>query len=262
MASSLYSGAWLRQTITQKGEPILNQRDPMHLQPSDGGPDPYYVDGSHAPAMPVQLVDGQITQTNVPSRYVDQTPYGDPNHGLGDQPGIDYDVARELGNAMREIDEGSVSQRGYSTIIGSEGIYRVTVVQNDVQDGGDSPETVAIRYEQGVGTPSDFAARPNKRTQRWRDRPIDFHRYDVIPRPLLVKEAEPPQNLPAYLDGAPWATPYPTNGPGTDHPDNWAIPQDRRTPRQFNESMTVDGTDETGSTGYLSGDFGLTTWGL
>jgi hypothetical protein len=262
VASSLYTGAWLRKALSQTGEPLLNQRDPAHETPDDGGPDPYYVDGSHAPAMPVELTDGQILQPNVPARYVDQTPYGDPNHGLGDQPGIDYDVARDLGNAMREIDEGSVSARGYAPMIGSEGIYQVTVVRNDVQDGGDSPETVAIRYEQGVGTASDFAARVNTRIQRWRDRPIDFHRYDVVPRPLLVKQAEPPQNLPAYTDGAPWATPYPTNGEGTDHPDNWQIPQDRRTPRQFNESATIDGTEDTGSTGYASADFGLTTWGL
>lgn len=253
-----YQGAWRRQTITQKGEPLLNQRDPMHLVPDDGGPDPYYVDGTHQPAMPVELVDGQIEQGNVAAMFVDDTPYGDPNHGLGDQPGIDYAVARELAGAMRQVDEGSVSARGYSPMIGSEGIYRVDLIRNNVEDGGDSPETVAIRYEQGVGTPSDFAARTNTRIQRWRDRPIDMHWWEVVPRPLVVKQAEPPQNLPGYLDGAPWATPYPTSGPGTDHPDNWQIPQDRRAPRQFNESETIDGTEAD----YSSGDYGLTTWGL
>lgn len=252
-----YAGAWKKATIDQRGqaEPLVAPLDPAHLSPHDD-PDLNYVDesGNLMPGLPDDLIGGQYEQPSVPVLYLDRTPE-DPEFGPGDQPGISYAQARALAGQWQQIDTGAVAAREYESPGRREGTYEVIRVQNG-DNAGDSPETVGLRWDTGVGSPTDFAARNNTRIQRWRDRWIDMHWWTEEMRPLPVANAKTAPYLP-FVGQRTSSTVSPYEGNLITDPDNWQVPQERRAPRDWDEQLTTDGTDYDQAT-----DFGLTVWGL
>lgn len=248
------SGAWKTQTRVRERVPLVQQIDPQHISP-DTVQDVAYVDTTGAPYVPAELIDGQYEQAPVPSMYVDLTPVDDHEFGVGDQPGIDQREARDLGGRARSVDMGAVSATSYAPKVARDGTYEVLRVRNHDNDGA-SPATVALRNETGVGVASDFAARPNTRIQRWRDRFIDMHWWDASMRPLPVTTAKVAAEMPEVANRSQWVSPFAGNQV---QPGPWQEPQERRTPRSWDEGMTTDGTQQLA---LSEQHFGLPMWGL
>jgi len=187
--------------------------------------------------------------------YLDRTPL-DPQWGVGDLPGVDQAQGRAIGTAMRELDYGAVAAERYENPGRREGTYEVMRVQNGDEDGA-SPDTVAIRWDTGVGSPFDLDARSNIRITRWRDRFIDMHRYGVEWRSLPDAFAKTAPELP-YVPQRTASTVSPYQGNLVTDPRNWQTPQERRGTRAWDETTTTDGTDQP----LADQAFGLTSWGL
>lgn len=251
-----YAGAW--KTRTQQpvpAAPLVPGLDPDHLHPTDDQ-DPNYVDSTGQPGLPVDIEGGQYEQlTSVPVLYLDRTPT-DHEWGVGDLPGVTQGQARRVGNTMREIDFGAVAAKEYENPGRREGTYEVLRVQNGDEDGA-SPETVNIRWDTGVGSPYDADARSNIRITRWRDRFIDMHWWATEWRALPDNTAKTAPELP-YVADRTASTVSPYKGNLVEDPRNWQTPQERRGVRQWDDSMTTDGTDQP----LAEMAFGLSTWGL
>lgn len=250
-----FTGAWRKQTITQPSVPLVQPIDPEHLTP-ENEQDANYVDTTGAPYLPTDIEDGQYVQTNVPSRYLDRTPL-DPNFGVGDLPGVSYAEARRISGIAHQLDTGAVAAREHEPAGRREGTYEVLRVQNEPLDGA-SPETVAIRWQTGAGSPYDPDARRNIRITRWRDRTIDMHWWTEQMRPLPVANAKTSRTLPV-VENRTASNLSPYAGNVIEHPDNWQTPQERRAPRTWDEGMTTDGTEPNPLAAQA---FGLTMWGL
>ncbi len=248
-----FAGAWRKQTVRQPDVPLVQPTDPRHLVP-ENEQDANYVDTTGAPYLPSEIEDGQYVQGNVPALFLDRTPL-DPNFGVGDLPGVSHAEAREIAGDVHQLDFGAVAQREWESPGRREGTYEVTRVQNVPMDGA-SPITVDIRSNIGAGSPYDPDARRNVRIQRWRDRTIDMHWWSEQMRPLPVANAKTAPELPA-LSGGPTVSPYAGNL--ITDPRNWQTPQERRTPREWDEGMTTDGTEPNP---LAQQAFGLTMWGL
>lgn len=247
------SGAWKIATLTQRGEPLHQPTDPQHSRPVDVQ-DVDFVDTTGAPYVPEEWTDGSYLQPSVASPYVDQTPQ-DHEFGVGDQPGIDQAQARELAGRAHQVDMGAVAAHHYASARSFDGTYQVRRVENH-DLAGDSPQTVEITERTGVGTAHDPDARRSVRIQRWRDRTIDMHRFEPGMRPLAVRNAKPVTTLPEVANRSAWVSPF--QGNVIEHADNWQTPQERRTPRSWDDGMTTDGTDQP----LAAQSFGLTGWGL
>lgn len=245
------SGAWKVATLRQRGEPLVQPRDPAHSQPVDEQ-DADFVDTTGAPHVPLYWDDNGLFQPlPAPSPFVDTTPQSH-GFGVGDQPGIDQGDARELAAYAHNVDRGTFAATHYAAPGDYVGAYSVLRVRNH-DNVGDSPAMQDLAERTGVGTPTDPDARRNVRIQRWRDQPIDMHWHGVQMRPLPVANARTAQPLPVVAHRQPWVSPF---GAHTiDHPDNWETPQERRTPRNWAEGTTGDGTAEPAM-------FGLGTWGM
>lgn len=251
-----YAGAWKKATQQPvKRAPLVPGIDPDHITP-ENEQDPNYVDTTGGPGLPTDVEGGQFEQDpRVPVLYLDQTPV-DHEWGVGDLPGVTQAEARRIGTAMRELDFGAVAANEYENPGRREGTYEVLRVQNGDNDGA-SPETVAIRWDTGVGSPYDLDARSNIRITRWRDRFIDMHWWATEWRALPDTHAKLAPELP-YVANRTATTVSPYEGNLITDPMNWQTPQERRGTRDWDESMTTDGTGQP-----LAGQaYGLTTWGL
>lgn len=250
-----YAGAWKRATLGPvKREPLVPGIDPAHLTP-ENEQDANYVDTTGGPGLPVDVTGGQFEQGSPPVLYLDRTPV-DHEFGVGDLPGVDQAQARAIGNAARSMDFGAVAAESFVNPGRREGTYEVLRVMNGDEDGA-SPITNEIRWDTGVGSPYDPDARSNTRIQRWRDRFIDMHWWNVEWRALPDQFAKTAPELP-YVANRTATTVSPYQGNLVTDPQNWQTPQERRGTRDWDESMTTDGTDQP----MAGAAFGLTTWGL
>jgi hypothetical protein len=251
-----FAGQWKTKTQQPvKAAPLVPGLDPDHLTP-ENQQDANYVDTTGGPGLPTDVEGGQFEQNpRVPVLYLDQTPV-DHDWGVGDLPGVTHAEGRRIGTAMRELDFGAVAAEDYVNPGRREGTYEVQRVQNTDLDGA-SPATVEIRWDTGVGSPYDLDARSNIRITRWRDRWIDMHWWATEWRALPDKTAKTAPEL-GYVQNRTSTTVSPYQGNLITDPRNWQTPQERRGTRDWDESMTEDGTAEP----LADQMFGLTSWGL
>jgi hypothetical protein len=248
------TGAWKKQRNKEVRVPLQAPIDPDHSNPENQA-QVLWNDTTGAPSLPVDVEGGQFEQGNVVGGPLDMTPQ-DHDFGYGVEPGFTTEQAQAVRGYAGELDYGSVAQRLYAAPEDRDGHYDVSVVSNHPLDGT-SPETVDIRWNTGVGSPNDSLyggqSHPNKRIQRWRDRYIDMHWWGVDMNPSVARHSRGTAVLPEVANRNQYVSDE--EGHVILHPDNWEVPQERRTPRAWDESMTVDGSEQPDS-------FGLGNWGL
>src|SRR6188472_1469721 len=109
MADTTYRGAWGKAAGTRLVTPLHQPLDPAHSNPDVETPD-IEVDTTGAPTLPMDLIDGQYLQPPVAGGPLDMTPM-DHSVGVGAQPGVSYDLAREIGLIAHETDLGAYEAR-------------------------------------------------------------------------------------------------------------------------------------------------------
>lgn len=254
MADTTYRGAWGKATRTNLVTPLHQPLDEAHSNPDVEVPD-IEVDTTGAPTLPMDLIDGQYLQPPVTGGPLDMTPM-DHSVGVGAQPGVSLDVAREIGVLAHEVDMGSVESRledvpQTGTRLGEYHVEDVRTLPNN----GDSPDFPEIRYDSGVGVASDPFARSSWRIQRWTDGEIDWHRWATEYRPRFLRNSNGSMAYAPPAVGAPWLSPF---GSGEIvYQDDYQPSQERRAPRGWDEQDTVDVVGVP-----MAADFGLPTWGL
>lgn len=272
MAYSSY--AWSKPSEPTPTVPLKPGIDPEHLTPTpdlDNDPQPWQSSVS-APAFADDYYTDPSVAGGVPSGFgpVDMTPgqtageapgeYGVPpirsENGVGVGPGITQAEASEIRGRLQSQDFGAVAAHQYHPLTDRfDGDGPHVALISDEPGLGDSPAT--LQYQRtGVGQPNDPNARIGKRNKRWWDRVWDMHWFDVEYRPMTVKQAYTAQSQPAVSNPTQIDSPYPTSAtynPGT--PDSFVSPQLRRTPVQWDQPITTDGS-------YSAGVEQVTSWGL
>jgi hypothetical protein len=264
-----YSGAWLRQTSATLPHPfVVTPADADHGAATEhaalapGGFANWQQD-TLVPTLPVELMGDQLLMLPVPGTVArDWTPITHDGDNTGQGHGLDVLQAQDIRTQMTDEDLGGYSSRRYQNPGGQDGSYHaVTTYDND--NDGDSPDTPALRFNSGVSEPSDPFARTGKRIVRWRERVIDKHMWEDEYRASPVRNAWTPPNAAPQQNGNQYASPYPFYGYngqyGIGSPDQFLTPVTRRSPQQWDVSMTTDGTEQQAQ---AQTGFGLTPWGL
>lgn len=261
-----YSGAWRRRTAERHGgatvqpPPMHAGLDPEHLHPTpepEPGPIPW-VSTVPGDPVPAEALGG-------PPGLPDPSGIGpvadDDGAHLGVLPGLSLAEAQAARGAAHMTDDGSVAVTGWTHSPDVDGTPHLDEVRYAYGDG-DSPETLRLQRT-GVESPLDPGARRGKRVRRWWDRYIDMHRYQPEFPPKLVRNARPaatayPPPEPTQRDSQ-----LPTIQAAIDavtSPDRFVAPMLRRTPRDWQETDTTDGTPVVPVNAPSA--FGLTTWGI
>lgn len=249
---------WVAARQAQAVPGFVQPTDPQHGQPApDMVPGQItWVADTLVPTLPPELMGDQMLQLPVMGGPLDLEPQSHA-YGLGGGPGLDELQTQQVTDRWHEQDRGATAARRYQPVAARDGAYHVDIIPDG--DADTSPETVALRHETGVGRPNDPHARRAQRIWRWRERFIDRHMWGTSKRPAYLRNAYTPPitdaptsqySSPFPGGGVPWAT----GGMGT--PDKLVAPQERRTPRPWDEAFTVDATDR------AAADHGLGSWGL
>lgn len=261
--TSPYSGSWARAASapTTAVVPVHAPIDPQHATPD---PDPNlapgqpaaWVNAAPAPILPDALMPMAAPELAAGFGPVDQTP-DDPLFGMGSGHGLTTLEAQDLSGRWHNVDEGAVAAHAYVHPRMSDTTVHLDVIPDMIGDGA-SPAT--LQYEStGVGVPTDPEARRASRIRRWYQRYIDMHRYTVDRRPSLGQSTPPQQVSPP--GNSPYVSPFATStGYYAAPPDRFVVPQTRRAPGQWDESLATDGTAAT-MVGATT-DYGLTRYGL
>jgi hypothetical protein len=247
-----------------KAEPwpaLVAPLDPQHEDPNPNlvAGQVNWVADTLVPMLPDELIGDQYLQLPVVGGPLDMEPETH-TYGVGPGPGLSDEQNRAVMERWHTTDRGAPEARRWQPQAARDGSYSVDVVPDG--DGGASPATVALRHETGLGEPNDPHARRGYRIQRVRSRWIDRHMWGVAKRPVHLRNAYVDPSQPQEALGQ-YVTPFPggtagwsgRDGMGTT-PDQAVMPQERRTPRPWDEGYTTDGTVATGA------GFGLGSWGL
>lgn len=259
MPRSWHDRPWLVATQQRPWPALVAPRDPQHGTP-DANIVPQqlnWVADTLAPTFPDEMIGDQYLQLPVMGGPHDMEPESHA-YGVGPGPGLDDAENRIVTGRWHEQDRGATEARRWQPQAARDGSYNVDVVPDE--DGFSSPSTVALRHETGLGQPNDPHARRGYRIQRFRDRFIDRHMWGVSKRPAYLRNAYVDPGQPRDALG-PYVSPYVGGGGGSGRhgigsPDQLVMPQERRTPRPWDEGFTTDGTAQQGA------EFGLGSWGL
>jgi hypothetical protein len=223
--------------------------DQRHLVPQDEDQEGWYQD-TRVPSLPDVLDGEQGGPGYAGGGPVDLTPW---DHGDGGPRGngLTTEEAQEIRSVYHEIDQGSYAAHTWNVQAARDGEYNVDVVPDMVGDGT-SPETLTYQV-QGVGAPTDPYARPGRRIQRWRDRFIDRHFWEASSGPTATRNAYTAPAKAAQGNGNQTTSPYEANTIRLT--DQFVAPQNRITPRPWDQPITT-----TGDLG--TNEAGLPTWGL
>lgn len=240
---------------------LVAPTDVQHL-----APDPELVPGqvtwvadTLVPSLPDDMMGDQFLQLPLVGGPLDMEPVSHA-YGLGVGPGLSDAENRAVTGPWHAEDKGSVQSRRWQATAARDGSYNVDVVPDEA--GDTSPQTVTLRHVTGVGQPNSPDARTGYRIQRWRDRYIDRHMWGAEKRPVYLRNAYVSPALPAppASPASQYTSPYPGGGWsgqwGMGTPDQLVMPQERRTPRPWDESATTDPSSR------AVADHGLGSWGL
>jgi hypothetical protein len=230
--------------------------DPEHLNPTpepEPGPIPW-VSTAPGPAIPEAALGGDV---ELPSPWgIGPTYEPEPGRTVGVLPGVSLEEAQRIRGAAHGQDDGSYAANEWTHVYDRDGTPHLDVTEQ-TPGMGTSPSTVAVRNVTGVESPLDPGARRGRVMRRWMDRRIDMHRYEPQFPPKTVRNVTTAQVQPAPANHTQRDSPFATvvsSLAGMAPPDRWVEPQLRRTPRDWQETATTDGT-------VPGGVFGLGSWG-
>lgn len=255
-----YSGAWRRNVVNEPKVRLVAPVDPQHLTPDPNPGQPVnWVSDTIVPALPDELLGDQLLQLPfVHHGPIDNTPE-DHAYGMAPGPGMKTLAAQDERMEWHEDDRGAVAARRFISPGSRDGSWNVDIIP-DTDNRGDSPTTVALRNLTGLEHPeNDPYARRARRIWRWRDRWIDRHMWGAEYRPLRIPNAYSAPSQAAQSNGDQYTSPAPTlawsGQAGIGTADQFVVPQERRTPRPWDEPMTGDALGG-------AANYGLGSWGL
>lgn len=218
-----YAGAWKRR---QSGAPIMVPpfHDPIAAEHNNPEPDvnPDWRSTVVAPTLPDEIDGGYFETLSYEGFGPVYEPV--PETTVGRQPGLSPDDMRAVMGAAHSTPDGAAAALHWDPELNRDGAPHLAEIRGDMTDV-DSPSTVALRYVTGPESPSDPNARRHLRRQRWYDRYIDMHRWEVKHAPKRVKTART-----AQAQYAP-ATPTQIDSPyASAVVDQGAAPPDRQVP--------------------------------
>lgn len=250
-----FTDGWKRAQQTQRDPKLHNQLDPAHENPQNEE-QIWWLDTSNAPGMPSDVEDTQESiGTPAPHGYIDQTPQGG-DFGMPAFAGLTLEEGQAIRGVAHSQDFGAPAARKYTSPPNRDGDLNIGIVVAPEYEGNPAEQN-NIRYVTGVGTEYDGGnSVHNKRMKRWRDRPIDFHWWQVEMNPSYVRQATPAVTKPQVTDGRNQTmSPYGA-GEIIYTGDSFLAPMERRTPEPWDTSLIESGTPAPGA------DFGLGSWGL
>jgi hypothetical protein len=211
-----------------------------------------------SPVLPSDLYPVDAAGLPTGDGPVDQTPQ-DHLYGAGAAPGLDPLAAIDDASPWRMADDGAVAATHWRPAKNMDGAPHLDVVTDMIGDG-DSPASLQL-LRTGVGQPNDPLARLAKRQKRWYERYINFHRFDVQPRPLVPHYAKPAQGVPVVPGRTQYESPFGNvvlEDVGVR--DRFVAPLVRRQPGPWDEPISTDGAAST--VAGVPGAYGLTRYGL
>jgi hypothetical protein len=240
--------------------PIKPAIDPEHLAPTAT---PEFVNmapiwqGFAMPEVPQEYESGEHPSPVGGGGPVDMTP-DSPEFGVGGGPGLTTIESQQVRTGLMSLDYGAVAARTTEPLTDRhDGSGPHADFYTDESAAFDSPQTLQLKRT-GVGQPNDPYARTASRFWRWWDRTIDFHRYDVVYRPMVARTAYTAQAQPAVPDGTQYDSPYATAATVYSGPqDRFVVQEVRRIPTPFDQNAAIDPTQAVDSSVY-----GLQVWGL
>jgi hypothetical protein len=255
-----YTGAWKRSTIVEPKTRLVQPTDPQHLEPDPNPGQPRnWVADTLMPSLPDELLGDQLLQLPLlTSGPIDRTPE-DHAYGMGRGAAQTTFQSQDERGEWHGDDRGAVEARRYIAAGSRDGSWNVDIIA-DTNNVGDSPQTVARRNLTGLEHPeNDPYARRAQRIWRWRDRWIDRHMWGAEYRPVRIPNAYTAPAQAPQSNGDQYTSPAPTlawsGRAGIGSGDQFVTPQERRTPRPWDEPMTTDAIGGTSN-------FGLGSWGL
>lgn len=255
------SGNWFVNAQPGKVVPLHGQRDPQHAHPDDApleiGRSDLDRDGPPAPDLPAYL----LSPPDAPlgnGYTLDYTPY-DHGDGLGTNPAQPREVSQVQAESFRSEDTGTPDYIRYThapNILSGDPRdqpYQLAMVTNTPLDG--EPVGQVDMQRAGVGAPHDHGlSRLSRRQKRWRDRYIEYHRFEPVMQPNRTKTAKTGMVTRPVPGGSSNSAPAPSvNGVATTPHPGWAQPALRRSPEPWQSP-----TDPS----LTGGAYGLTGWGL
>lgn len=259
-----FSGAWAARSQQPQNVALTPGIDSQHMKPD---PDPNLPQGQRpdwqqataVPDMPVALMGSIPSVDHIGIGPVDSVNYENTLGGMGSGHGLDPLQAMDASRDAHMTDDGSYAARMYRAAVDRDGTYHAAIVHATPGDG-ESPQTLAMQ-QTGVGAPTDQGnSRQSKRITRWAERRIDMHWWEVAFRPLRPNYARPVavsqvtetnQRAPGTPSVVGW-------NPSTS--DRFVEPMTRRSPGDWQEPFTADGTRTAMAT--AQGQFALGSWGL
>lgn len=260
-----FSGAWAARSQPYTSVPLTPGIDPQHAVPDADpnlapGQSPTWAQNpaSAAPDLPLAFLEPLPDVGAPPGGPIDGTNYQDTLGGLGFGNGLDVDQAVAL-RVVHSEDDGSYASRVYRAGVNRDMEYSAALVTAAPGDG-ESPQTLKMQ-QTGVGAPTDQGhSRLSRILHRLALGPIDMHRWEVAFRPLRPNYARPQQVIVA----SDWSNLSPSTPNVLAYrpapADRFVAPMVRRTPGDWQEPYTSDGTGATMAA--AAGAFGLTSWGL
>lgn len=253
MVASRYAGAWSKVATQQPAVAIQAPTDIRHSTAENVEPDSDWSADTAAPALP-DAVDGvQYMQGYAGGGPVSQVPW-DHEDGGPRGNGLTVQESIEERGYWHAQDAGAYAAETFNVQAARDGAYHVDVLPDNPNPDGDSPQSLIFR-QPGVGSPIDPYARLGTRRWRWRDRWIDRHMWETDQRPSVVRNGYTAPVKAPQVGGGPYTSQF-TSGT-IEYIEQWAVPQNRVTPRPWDQPMAVNGTGPA-----ALGDYGLGSWGL
>jgi hypothetical protein len=260
-----YSNAWrsraYQQIDLQGTVPALEHREPQDLQTNRN-----WQNAPQDPNIPEpgsQVLDpGAFAVNSAPGGPV----YNPPGHdfGVGYGAGLDWATAMAQNNSARETDDGSYLPRHTLPVVSFDGKYNVSrmVMPYPDEDGLRPAGTPDIPAAPGMQQGLNRNEYPNRRqghyTTRWRDRVYTRRTWDVEFRPVITPNAYTAPEQQPVANGNQYTSPYAAAQTVTTRNVLVTAPQLRRTPNAWDESITVDGTDQNAAAGN---NYGFASFG-
>lgn len=260
-----YSGAWrsgaYKQPSLAGSIPALDHREP---QDEPNSADNWKTAPDNPPLPPVEMVDDFAFT-------VDQSPGGPvylPVEGHDIQytgvPSVRVGPGPVLPpNTVHQNDDGSYAARRYKAPVLQDGTYSNGQLQMSYDVAGLRPAgtpdlPVAPGMQQQLN-PNEY---PNRRVghffQRLTDRVFQRVQWDVEYRPVIVPNAYTATQAGPAAQQNQYTSPYAPSQTVDVRVVNTVAPQLRRTPDPWDESITVDGTEQNVA---AIPDYGFATFG-
>jgi hypothetical protein len=255
--------AWSKRSEAPTAAALQQPLDSQHLNPTadlrfPDGQLPEWAASVYAPILPADYTgEAFATPVAVGGGPIDYTPLDHADGGGGVGHAQSTLEAQDQRGFWHSEDDGAVAARAWESF--SEYPLDMNIghafLQPNAGGHGDSPSTLQLQRT-GVDQPNDPYARSGERwLKRWVDFKIDMHRWAVELRPLISKNAFTARLVPPSPVGGQYTSPFEANGPFEATPDRFVVPQDRRVPVPWDQTMTIDGVAPVA-------DFNLGTWGL